>query len=431
MRRMHAWCAVALLLIVEADPQVRVTAQTITQVTFDEAILRATTNNPAVHQAAAGVLRADSILQQVRARTRPSVDASFGASLAGPITQFAGSSINPRAQTVTTAGVSVPLVTPVGWAQRNQALDQTLVSQRAFSETRLAVAIAAADAYLAVIAQRRVLELSERARDNARAHYDFANQRYEGGVGSRLNAIRSRQELSGNEARVDEARLGVRRAQEALGVLIAVDSPVDAAGDPTFELPPDRDDGLLPTDGSVFGRRPDIQLVIQRQLAAERIVSDGWKDNLPSVTSLFAPQLVAPSGLFAEARSWRASVLMSIPLFDSGRRRGLGAERRALVEMVRTERSNIERQANSEIRTAREAVAATERALQHANTAAAQANEVVQITDVAFREGATTNIEVVDAQRRARDAETATAIAEDAVRRARLEWLVATGRFPQ
>ena len=52
-------------------------------------------------------------------------------------------------------------------------------------------------------------------------------------------------------------------------------------------------------------------------------------------------------------------------------------------------------------------------------------------SDMAFREGATTNIEVIDAQRRARDAGTAAAIAEDAVRRARLELLVALGRFPQ
>jgi outer membrane protein TolC len=75
-------------------------------------------------------------------------------------------------------------------------------------------------------------------------------------------------------------------------------------------------------------------------------------------------------------------------------------------------------------------VAATGRALAHARRAAEQANEVVRITDIAFREGATTNIEVIDAQRRARDAETAAAIAEDAVRRARLELLVAAGGFP-
>jgi outer membrane protein len=77
-----------------------------------------------------------------------------------------------------------------------------------------------------------------------------------------------------------------------------------------------------------------------------------------------------------------------------------------------------------------EAVRSTEKALTSAQTAAAQANEVVQITDTAFRAGATTNIELIDAQRGARDADTAAAIAEDAVRRARLEVLVAIGRFP-
>jgi outer membrane protein len=43
--------------------------------------------------------------------------------------------------------------------------------------------------------------------------------------------------------------------------------------------------------------------------------------------------------------------------------------------------------------------------------------------------GATTNLEVIDAQRVARDAETAAAIAEDALRRARLDLLIALGRF--
>jgi outer membrane protein TolC len=117
-------------------------------------------------------------------------------------------------------------------------------------------------------------------------------------------------------------------------------------------------------------------------------------------------------------------------VFDSGLRRGRENERRALVDVIRAERTNAERQASSEIRTAREAILATERALLRAREATDQANEVMRITDIAFREGATTNIEVIDAQRRARDAETEAVIAEDAVRRARLELLTATGRFP-
>ena len=418
---------VALTLVyVGAGLQAGPSAQEMQRLTFDEAIQRAVTNHPTIRQAAVGILRAEAILEQVRSRSRPSVDASFNTNVIGPVTEFNGVGIFPRTQTVTSANLAVPLLTPVSWAQRNQAADQVFVSQRAAEDVRREIALAAGQAYLAIIAQRRVLELNERARDNARAHYDFANQRFEGGIGSRLNALRAQQEFSSNEARVEEARLAIRRAQEALGVLVAADGPVDAAAEPSFEVPPP----AVPDRELVTSRR-DLQAIIARQSAAERVAGDAWRDNLPSVTALFSPQVLAPSGLFSDARSWRASVMFSVPLFDSGQRRGLARERQTFVDLVVAERAQAEREAASEIRAAREAVSATERALEHARRAAQQAGEVVQITDVAFREGATTNIEVIDAQRRARDAETAAAIAEDAVRRARLELLAATGRFPQ
>jgi outer membrane protein TolC len=415
----------ALVLAMFAVLETAAGAQVLESVSFEDAIQRAVRNHPTVQQAAAGILRAESILQQVRARSLPSVDATLSTNVIDPVTQFSGTSINPRTQTVTSAGLSLPLLTPVRWAERNQAEDEVLVSVRAADEARRAVAVAAGEAYLAIITQRRVLELNERARENASAHYEYANQRYQGGIGSRLNALRAQLEVSGDEARVEDARLAIRRAQEALGVLIAADGPVDAAGEPALVVPP-----LAVPDTQFVMDRQDVQVIIARQLAAERRAGDAWKDYLPSVTGLFTPTMLAPAGLFANPRSWRATVLFTVPVFEAGGRRGQARERQALVDVVRAERLNAERQASSEIRTAREAVASTERALQFARTAAEQANEVVQITDVAFREGATTNIEVIDAQRRARDAETAAAIAEDAVRRARFELLVATGRFP-
>jgi outer membrane protein TolC len=69
--------------------------------------------------------------------------------------------------------------------------------------------------------------------------------------------------------------------------------------------------------------------------------------------------------------------------------------------------------------------------LDSARLAASQADEVLQITTSAFQVGATTNIEVIDAQRSARDAETTTTVTEDALRRAKLDLLVALGRFPR
>jgi outer membrane protein TolC len=398
---------------------------------FDEAVQRAVKNNPSTEQAAAGILRAEALLQQVRALSLPSADASVTTRVIGPVTKFAGEAITPRTQAIISPSLTVPLLTPVRWAERAQARDQVIVAQRASEDVRRAVAVATAQAYLAVITQRRVLELNERSRDNAKAHFEYAQERYQGGLGSRLNALRAQQELSSDEALVEDARLAIRRAQEALGVLVAADGPVDAAAEPAFETPAEAGPGTAPVAANLFAGRTDVQLSRAQVAAAERVASDAWKNYLPSVMGVVEPQILSPSGLFAPTRSWSTSIVFSMPLFDAGQRRGISRERQALLQIARAEQGALERQAASEIRTAAEAVRSSERALVSARAAADQAEEVVRITDVAFRAGATTNIEVIDAQRRARDAETQAAIAEDAVRRAKLDLLVAVGRFPR
>jgi outer membrane protein TolC len=420
MPKPSAVLAIVLALTASAS------AQTIEALSFDEAIRRAVASNPSVQQAAAGILRAESLLQQTRAGALPSVNASLATNIIGPVPAFAGQNIVPRSQLNTSAGLAVPLLMPVQWAQRHQAADQVTVSQRTADDVRRQVALATAETYLSVIASRQVVELNERARDNARAHFEYAQQRFEGGLGSRLNALRAQQELSADEAAVEEARLAVRRAQEALGVLVAADGPVDAASEPTFEAMLEAE-----PEQQLVQARSDIRVVLARESAATRVLKDSWREYLPSVTSLFAPQLLTPSGLFAPSRSWSVSFVASVPIWEAGERRGRERERQAAVDVVRAERAGLERQATSEIRTAREAVRATERALTAARSGAEQAAEVLRITDVAFRAGATTNIEVIDAQRSARDAETGAAIVEHTVRRARLELLVATGRFPR
>jgi outer membrane protein TolC len=416
--------AMAVLLGGSAAAGQTPAAPSMERIGFDEAVRRAVDRNPSIAQAAAGILRAEAVLAQVRANTRPSLNGNVTTTVIGPVQQFAGASINPRTQVLSTVGLAVPLLTPVEWARRTQAGDQVMVAERTVADMRREVAIATAQAYLEIITQRRVLELNERARDTARAHYEYAHQRFEGGLGSRLNELRAEQQLSSDEARVEEARLAIRRAQEALGVLVAAEGPVDAEAEPAFEVP----DTIAE---EVARARPDLQLVASRQAAAERVARDSWRDSLPSVTGLFDPQLLTPSGLFLPSRSWSARLLFSVPLFDAGQRRGLARERESQVNAVRAEREGLEREARAELRTAREAVASTERALASARAAAAQAEAVVRITDAAFRAGATTNLEVIDAQRQARDADTTAAIAEDALRRARLELLVAAGLFPR
>ena len=60
-----------------------------------------------------------------------------------------------------------------------------------------------------------------------------------------------------------------------------------------------------------------------------------------------------------------------------------------------------------------------------------ESNEAaLKMANIAYEAGATTTLEVIDAERRARDAETGAVIAEDASRRARLDLLSSTGHLP-
>ena len=397
-----------------------VMAQAIERISFQQAIERATRNNPTVQQATAGIMRAEAILQQVRSSSLPALALTTATNITNPV-KFGGQSVIPAVQTQTTPAFGVPILTPVAWAQRNQAGDQIVVAQQNQREVGRQVAVAAGQTYLAIIARRRVLDLNTRARDNARAHYEFASQRFQGGIGSRLNALRAEQEMLSDETRVEEALLLIQQSQEALGVLVGADGPVDAVDYPVFEIP----DEL----GQITNRA-DFQLLLARERAAQRVYSDSWKDRLPSLAAAFTPSLLEPPGLFAKTFSWRGQFLFQLPILDSGLRAGEKAQRLADLNSIKFERSNLERQAASEIRAARYAVASTTRAFAQAQQAADRANQVVQITDVAYREGASTNLEVLDAQRQARDVETQAAIAEDALKRAQLDLLVALGRFP-
>lgn len=177
--------------------------------------------------------------------------------------------------------------------------------------------------------------------------------------------------------------------------------------------------------------RTDLRLATAIQRAFERVWRDSTKDYLPTATASFDPQALAPSGAFTSSRSWRLTLSVSQPVFDGGQRKGVSRVRQAADDASKLAVTSIQIQARAEVRLAQETLQSGERALASLRLAAEQADEVLTITNTAFEAGATTNLEVIDAQRSARDAESAAAIAEDAVRRARLDLLTALGRFPR
>jgi outer membrane protein len=395
------------------------------RLTFDEAIARAIERNPDVAQAAQAILQAETLLQQALGVYRPTLTGTIVTTGLDSERGFDGLVTQPRTQGLFAASLSYPVLAASRWAARAQAEDQIRVARLGTDEIRRQVAFATAQSYLAVIAAQRQVDVNRLARENAMAHVDYARALLKEGAGSRLNELRAAQELAVDEVLLEASQLALRRAQEALGVLLAVDAPVDAAGEPGFEVVP------VPSDESWLSGRTDVRLFSARIDAAQRVVQDSWRDWVPTASVSLEPQLVWPSGLFQPSRTWRAFLAVTIPVFDANERKVAKRQREIALGTARLELTELELQARSELRTARAAVESTERAVANARLGAQHAAEVLKITDLAFRAGATTNIELIDAQRRSRDSDAAAAIAEDRVRQARLDLLVALGLFPR
>jgi len=394
------------------------------RVTFDEAIRRAIEKNPSSAIAAAGILRALALLTETRAAARLQVNGNVTTTTLNERVEFEGATVTPQHQVTAALDVRYPLYAPARWARRTQAEDQRTVAEANVEEVKRQTAFATADAYLTIIARRRVVEASETARDVAGAHFNLARELEQAGRGSRLNMLRAQQELSADEALVEAARLALYRAQEALGVLLAGDGPVDAVDEPVFALPAD----LQPP--SLSDWRPDLRLFAAQTRAAERVWRDSSKDARPFLEAVFQPSSTYPAQFFLPQNSWRFLLQVSMPIVDGGLRAGLRTERQAAFDVSRATLAGAMTTASSEVRTAREAVASAERALTSARAGSDQARQVVDIVNISFRAGAATNIEVIDAERRARDADIVAAVGEDTLRRARLELLTALGRFP-
>jgi outer membrane protein TolC len=425
--------AAAIVVVMMAGLTHAQTPAPMERVSFQDAVKRAVDKNPSSAIAAANILRADALLAEARAGTRLQINGNLATTTLNRGVEFQDTTVVPRNSVTGSLDVRMPLFAPVRWARRTQAEDARQVAELSVSTAHRQTALATADAYLAIIARRRAVEANDRARDVAKAHFDLATQLEQRGTGSRLNELRAQQELSIDEGLVEAARLALYRAQEALGALLVADGPVDAIDEPTFETLPDVGSGFSRTTGpddTLLQFRPDLKLFSAQQQVAERVLRDSSKDYWPYLEAVFQPQSTYPAQFFTPPNSWRFLLQMSVPLFDSGQRKGQKLERQAAFDITKASFTGALTEARSEVRTARAAVESAERSLTSARAAADQAQQVVNITNISFRAGAATNIEVIDAERRARDADTGVAAAEDTLRRARLELLTALGRFP-
>jgi outer membrane protein TolC len=417
--------AAALVVVAAASPAFSA-ENALRVVALDEAIAEARAQHPTVAIAKNQVRRAEALVEQSRASSLPTLTMNGVYTRLDDDRALAGRVLQSCNQLQCNVALVVPLVAPKAWVLWAHAKDNEAVSAANAKESERQLALAVARTYLAVVGQKRLVDVAARARDTAHAHHEVAHTRFLGGVGNRLDETRAHQELATSETVVQNARVALARTREALGVLVGTSEPVDATDSVSLPASPNAGEALAEAPE----RRGDLVALRRSGEAASQVARDSWVDFLPTLSGAFQPFYQNPATVTQPETGWQAQLLLSLPLYDGGLRYGVHAERAALERDAKLKLDAALSQARSDLRIAALAVAQADLTLTSAREAAALAVEALALASEAYRAGATTNIEVIDAERRARDAETQAAIAEDGARQARLELLAASGRYP-
>lgn len=392
-------------------------------VRFEDAVQRALEHHPALRVAEGDSARALAQVEQARAGSLP----ILGINMVGTRLD-ADRVLNDRViaganQLGANVQLQVPLVAGKSWAQWKRADVNADAVKANTVDMRRQIALGAGRTWLQVLAQQRVVLAATRALDVSNSHLQYAKDRRAAGLGSELDEIRAAQEVAVARQQRATSQGTLRRLEEQLGVACGLDVPLSALDEePSLAVPTN---AALSADG-----RTDVRAA-QSRLEATKVGNQwDWADYTPLLTALVQPGYQNPATLTVPLWSFQAQLVLSIPLYDGGLRYGQQHERRALEQQATAQLEAVHRQASAELRAGLAQVSQADEALAAAQDAAAQAKRTLDLSQQAFRAGASTNLEVVDAERRSRDAETTVALAEDAARQARLEVLAASGQFP-
>lgn len=365
---------------------------------LDALVERAAERNTSVQEAAARVAQARALVRSANAERLPQVGVgASGARQAGVVV----GSIAPA--TLWQAGVDIayePDLFGRAAGRRDAAALDADARQALLQSTRLLVQAETAQAYLGL----RALDVERSlVRETVDAYADtlrLTQRRYDAGDVAELDVVRVQAEVAAIEA--EALALDRQRAalEHALAVLVG-----DAA--PEFMLQQALWQTALPTvppgmPATVLARRPDVaaaQYSLQAAQARVGVAKAAW---FPAIA-------LTGSGGFASAelgdllrwstRAWSVGALLSLPIFDGGRREaGVQQAQAQLDEALARYRGDVlvafrevEDQLSA-LRLLHEQSLAQGRAVTAARRATA-------LSDTRYRNGLVSQLELLDARR--------------------------------
>ena len=412
-----------------------------------EAVKIALDRHPDVGKARAAADALKGKIREVRAQAFPDISINGGA-LRMRDPSFLNSpsldkfppellqALNPTGANIFSYSLSVkqPLYTAgkVGTALRLASVE----AEGALSEIDRAqqdLALAVVKAWYGLLWAERSRGLVAETQRQRKLHLDMARTRYQNGVATEVDVLRSEVALANTQPDLLRADNTIRQARALVNYYLVrpIDTPLRAGGE--FEEKPwDEFDMEALVKDALRGRPEMDRLRIAERSAGVLLDLARAESRLRAdFSSDYGIMSRLPSNLFnSKFMRWTVGVNVTLPVFDGFRRSGMVYQATANQRAARLEREKVEQQIRLSLQQGLDEVQATRETVEAARANVRQADKVLEMMQANYQHGAATTLDVVDAQTALTLARTnlLRGLHDYSVARANLRW--ALGRTP-
>lgn len=353
------------------------------------ALQKAVAISPQVAQARERVRENAALLAAARSNASPAVTLNYAAAPQG------GSANTTIEQSLTTVGGAVTLGNYLTYQPAVREAQYTLAAaQFDLLDAARAERLKTVGLYYDALKAAATANLRDEDVAGARSDLRAAQLRFRAGDVPRLDVVRARVALSNARAAADAARVAFENARSALAVETGVSEETFVRAEAARGAsapPPDPQRAVA----RALAQRSDLaaaRQAVRAQAAALRVARRGV---LPALTVSAGYTQGMDSGVFVRGPS--ANVDLSLPVSHAASDRAQ-AERARLAQ-AQYKVASLKRQIAVDVGAAARTYQESSRALQSARNALAAAQQELRATQIGYRSGASSSLDVADARR--------------------------------
>ena len=363
--------------------------QQFSQVPLDSALQKAVTISPDVAQARERVSENAALLSAAHALGAPAITANYAAAPQG------GNTNNTITQSLVTVGGQVILGDYFASSLAvRQAAFVLAGAQYDLLEAQRAERIKTSGQYYAALKALAAVQVRKTDLAGAQADLHAADLRFKAGDAPKLDVVRSQVAVAQAQSAFAAAQVDFENAQSALSIetgvpvqSLAVLSPVQFSADP----PTDVDRAVT----RALVQRSDLASALQLEKAEQAAVAVAERGRLPGVALSAGYTTGVDSGVAVHGPS--ANVNVVFPLSNEARAKS-DAERARLAQ-AHYKVESIRRQIAVEVGAATRTYAESTQATQSAGRARIAAQQQLRATEIGYRSGASSSLDVEIARR--------------------------------